>query len=67
MVYVTCPNDDVAKATAEKMIKSKICSSINIFPGSQDEIYWQMMKDEHAKNPRMTKYINICEKITTPF
>jgi hypothetical protein len=26
MVYVTCPNDEVAKATATKMIKHKVCS-----------------------------------------
>lgn len=67
MVYVTCPNDEVAKATADKMIKNKVCSSINIFPGAKDELYWQMMKEEHSARPRMTKFINICEKVTTPF
>jgi hypothetical protein len=26
-----------------------------------------MMKEEHSARPRMTKFINICEKVTTPF
>ena len=67
MVYVTCPDDQVAEKTAKKIIKNKLCSSINVYPGAEDYMYWKMMQSQHKKNARISKFINICEKTTTPY
>ena len=30
-------------------------------------MYWKMMQSEHKKSQRVSKFINICEKITAPY
>jgi hypothetical protein len=61
MVYVTCPDDKTATQTARKIIKAKLCRSINVYPAA-DQTYWDKIR---KKSGPISKLINICGKTST--
>jgi hypothetical protein len=66
-VFVTVPDDEVARETARILVKYKMCKKIRVFPGASGYNYWKMLQNGSKEDSETFAHLNLVGKGTIPF